>query len=101
MPAGYGIGDHQLFVIDFCMQDIIGSQPLRAVRATSHCLNTRIPRVAAEYVRILEEKVIEHRLIERVGKAYTSSRSRRKLTRHFSKIDRELGDYMQHAEKKC
>ncbi len=101
MPAGYGIGDHRLFVIDFCMQDIIGSQPPCVVRATTCRLNTRIPRVAAEYVRILEEKVIEHCRIEWVGKAYTSSRSCWKLTWHFNKIDRELGDYMRHAEKKC
>ncbi len=72
MLTGYGIGDHRLFVIDFCVQDIIGSQPPHVVRVTSRCLNTRIPRVAAEYVQILEEKGIEHCLIERVGKAYIS-----------------------------
>ncbi len=76
MPAGYGIRDHRLIVIDFCAQDIIGSQPPCVVRATSFHLNTRISQVATEYERILEEKVIEHRLIEQVGKAYTSSRSR-------------------------
>ncbi len=94
MPVGYGIGDHRFFVIDFCAQDIIGSQPPCVVRMTSHCLNTKIPRVAAEYVWTLVEKVIERCLIERVGKAYTSSRSRWKLTRRFNKIGRELGDYM-------
>jgi hypothetical protein len=43
MPAGYGIGDHRLFVIDFCTQDIIRSQPPCMVRVTSRWLNTRIP----------------------------------------------------------
>jgi hypothetical protein len=101
MPAGYGIGDHRLFVIDFCAQNIIGSQPPCVVRAASHPLNTRIPRIAAKYVQIIEEKVIEHCLIERVGKAHISSKSLRKVAKRFNKIDRELGDYMQHAEKKC
>ncbi len=101
MPAGYGIRDHRLFVIDFCAQDIIGSHPPCIVRATSCHLNTRIPRVAAEYVRILEEKVIKHQLIERVGKAHISRKSCQKATKHIKKVDRELGDYMQHAKKKC
>jgi hypothetical protein len=101
MLAGYDIGDHWLFVIEFWAQDIIGSHPPYIVRATSCCLNTRIPRVAAEYVRILEEKVIEHRLIEQVGKAHISSKSLRKVAKRISKIHRELQDYTPHAEKKC
>ncbi len=74
---------------------------LSVVRAASCCLNTRIPRVAAEYVWILEEKVIEHHLIERVGKTHISRKSRQKAAKCINKIDRELGDYMQHAKKKC
>jgi hypothetical protein len=54
MPAGYGIGNHQLFVLDFSMMNIIGKSPPKIVRPTSRHLNTKILRVAAEYVRILE-----------------------------------------------
>ncbi len=43
MPAGYGIGDHQLFVIDFQVQDIIGQSQQRIVRSTSCHLNTKLP----------------------------------------------------------
>ncbi len=50
MPNRYGIGDHQLFVIDFWAQDIIDQFPLHVVRSTSCHLNTKIPWVAAEYV---------------------------------------------------
>ncbi len=53
MPAGYGVGDHHLFVIDFSMMDIIGKSPPRIVRPASRRLNTKISRVAAENVRIL------------------------------------------------
>jgi hypothetical protein len=60
MPAGYGIGDHHMFVIDFNAEDIIGQAPPRVIRATLWRLNTRIPRVANKYVRILEEKVLRH-----------------------------------------
>jgi hypothetical protein len=100
MPAGYGIGDHQLFVIDFSMMDIIGKSPPKIVRPTSRCHNTKIPRVAAEYVGDLENKILKHRLIERMGAAHTNSRSRRKAAKCLNRLDDEFGDYMCHAEKK-
>ncbi len=90
-----------MFIIDFKAEDIIGQAPPRVIRATSRCLNTRIPRAANEYIRILEEKVLRHRLIERMGVAHTSSKSRRKSTKCINRIDRKLGQYMRHAEKKC
>ncbi len=64
MPAGYGIGDHRLFVINFAESDKIGISHQKVVRPTSWHLNTKIPRVAAGYARILGEKVLAHRLIE-------------------------------------
>jgi hypothetical protein len=48
MPAGYGIGDHCLFVIDFSEADVIGISRQKVVRPTSRQLNTKIPRVAAD-----------------------------------------------------
>ncbi len=59
------------------------------------------PMHCREYVRILAEKVIKHWLIERVGKALISSKSRWKATKRINKIDTELGDYILHVEKKC
>jgi hypothetical protein len=101
MPAGYEIGDHRLFVINFLMMDIIGKSPPRIVRPASRRLNTKIPRVAAEYARILEKKILKHRLIERTGATHTSSKSRRKAAKCLNRLDDELGQYMHHAEKKC
>jgi hypothetical protein len=101
MPTGYGIGDHQLFVIDFASSDIIGKMAPKVVWAASQRLNTKIPRAATEYARILEEKIIQHRLIERVGKAHTKSRSKQSITWQLNKLDKELGQYMWYAEKNC
>ncbi len=70
MPAGYGIGDHRLFVINIYATDMIGISRPRVVRSVSWQLNTKIPRVATEYVRILEDKAIHHRLIECMGAAH-------------------------------
>jgi hypothetical protein len=75
-----------MFVMDFNAEDIIGQTPPRVIQATSWRLNTRIPRVANEYVRILEEKVLRHRLIERMGAAHTSSKSRWKLTKRINRM---------------
>jgi hypothetical protein len=74
MPVGYSIGDHRIFIINFASRNIISNTAPKVVRAASRRLNTKIPRAAAEYARILEEKIIQHRLIERVSKAHTKFR---------------------------
>jgi hypothetical protein len=58
MPAGYGIGDHRLFIINFASRDIVGDTAPRVVWPASRQLNTKIPRTGAEYARLLEEKII-------------------------------------------
>jgi hypothetical protein len=76
MPAGYQIGDHHLFVINLTATDMIGISRQKVARPTSRQLNTKIPRVAAAYAKILEGKVLSHQLIERMGAAYWKSKSR-------------------------
>ncbi len=101
MPAGYGIGDHRLFVINFASKDIIGTNSPKIICPASRRLNTKLARVAAEYSRLLEEKIIRHRLIKCVGKAHVSSRSRQSFTRCLNHLDKELGNYMRCAKKHC
>ena len=100
MPAGYGIGDHHLFVTDFAELDVIGISRQKVIRPTSRRLNTKIPRVAADYARILEEKVLSHRLIKRMGKAHRTCISKESAIRRLNKLDEELWQYMRYAEKK-
>jgi hypothetical protein len=101
MPAGYGIGDHRLFVIDFATQDLVGTHPPKVVRPTSRRLNTKLPGVADRYTKTLEELILKHRLIERTGEVYLQHKSTKTFTRKLNALDSELGDYMRHAEKKC
>ncbi len=101
MPAGYGIGDHRMFIIDFASGDIVGNTPPKIVRPASRRLNTKISRAASEYAKLLEEKIIQHRLIKRVGQAYSRSRSKQSLTKCLNTLNKELGQYMRFAEKKC
>jgi hypothetical protein len=101
MPAGYGIGHPRLFVVDFSEAGMIGISRQKVIHPTSQQLNTKIPRLAATYARVLEEKVISHILIERMGAAHRKSKSRALARRGLNKLDKELGQYMHYAEKKC
>jgi hypothetical protein len=58
MPTGYGIGDHQLFVIDIHTSTLIGTAPPRARRAASRWLNTHLPHVAKKYAASLEANIL-------------------------------------------
>ena len=62
MPAGFGVGDHRMFVVDFRLESLVGAAPPKIVRAPSRRLNTKIPRIAEKYNRILEKSLIEHRM---------------------------------------
>jgi hypothetical protein len=76
MPAVYGIGDHRLFVIDIHTSTLIGTAPPRARRAASRRLNTCLPHVAKKYAASLEENILRHRLIKKLGKAHTMGTSK-------------------------
>ena len=43
MPAGYGVGDHHLFIINFLTSSLVGASPPLIVRAAARRLNTKIP----------------------------------------------------------
>merc|ERR1712086_1047263 len=101
LPAGYGIGDHRAFILDFLTSSLVGQTPTKIVRAAARRLNTAIPRAASNYVGRLEELIVDHKLIERVGKAHESSKSKEKLKEKLDVIDAEQEQYMKGAEKKC
>ena len=62
MPAGYGIGDHRLFVLEFLMSSLIGHDPPKIVRAAARRLNTNIPSAELYYINWLEELIMKHKI---------------------------------------
>ena len=50
MPAGYGVGDHRVFVVDFLTLSLVGSTPPKIVRSQARKPNTIIPGVATKNV---------------------------------------------------
>jgi hypothetical protein len=76
VPAGYGIGDQRLFVINIHTSLLIGTGPPRVQRAASRRLNTRLPHIPAKYFKNLKENIQRHRLIEEMGKTQRNFETR-------------------------
>ena len=54
IPAGFGIGDPGLFLLDFITSSLIGHDPPKIVRAAERRLNTNIPSGKIYYINRLE-----------------------------------------------
>ncbi len=54
MPASYGLGDHQLFVVDLITSTLTGSNTTKIQRPAARRLNTKLPGVAEKYIKIYE-----------------------------------------------
>ena len=99
MPAGYGVGDHRLFIIDFLTLSLIGNVPPWIVRAQARRLNTNIPRAAENYVNQFEKNVLRHNIIQRLGAAHESSPNNAIVKERVDALDKETKQYMVNAEK--
>ena len=73
MPAGFGICDHHLFVIDMLMESTVGLEPQRIVRPKTRQLNSKIPAAAAAYRARLKHLLLRHCIIEQLGRAHEES----------------------------
>ncbi len=60
MPFGYGIGDHQMFVLDITMESLVGKNPTKVVRPASGRLNSKLPRCGEAYNKSLESNIVQH-----------------------------------------
>ena len=61
MPAGYGVGDHRLFVIDFLTSSLVGTTTPRIICAAARRLNTYIEPAANKNT---DELISSHFAIE-------------------------------------
>jgi hypothetical protein len=101
MPAGYGIGDHQLFVLDFVTSSLIGLAPKKIVQPQARRLNCKILGAVKSYNTWLEEKILHHCLLERVGKVHDSDLPQEEKKHHLNWIDVESKNYMKNSKKWC
>ena len=61
MPVGYGVGDHQLFIINFLKSCLVGASPPSIVWLAAMRINLRIPAAAEDYSHRFEHLVLEHK----------------------------------------
>ena len=101
MPAGYRVGDHRMFIIDFLTSSLVGSTPPQIVRAGARRLNTKIGGVADKYTLNVDKYIVRHRVIERVGRAHETSKTKQQCKEKLDSIDKETKEHMKGAEKKC
>ena len=58
MPAGYGIGNNRMFVIDFQEASLVGMEPFCVQRYAARRLNTKVSsRATRKYIKRLEENI--------------------------------------------
>ena len=88
-----------VFILGFLTSSLVGQTPPKIVRAAARQLNTAIPRAASNYVGRLEDMIVDHNLIERVGKAHESSKSKETLKVKLNSIDAEQEQYTKGAGK--
>jgi hypothetical protein len=102
MPAGFGVGDHCLFVLDMQASSLIGEEPLKVQQFTSRRLSTKVSSgVTRNYLARLEASLSRHCLIERMGELHESCRSKKKFRRGGNRLYRESMALMTNAEKQC
>jgi hypothetical protein len=103
MPAGFGVGDHRMFIVDLQESSVVGATPFKVQRYLARRLNTKVSSGAVQkYVEQLERSIEKHRLIERLDKLQEGrTPKRRAIQQELNKIDRQSKDLMLNAEKKC
>jgi hypothetical protein len=102
MPAGYGVGDHRMFVIDFQEASLVGMEPFCVQRYAARRLNTKVSSGATrKYVKRLEENIAQHRLIEKLGNLHLRYKRKKHFQRALNKLNQQSRDLMLNAEKKC
>ncbi len=101
MPVGFGVGDHQLFVIDFATTTLVSSGTTTVVRPALRRLNTKIHGCADRYNKSLHRNILRHRLLEQMVAVASTGASKSDMAQTLNKLDQEGEAYMKHAEKKC
>jgi hypothetical protein len=73
MPFGYGIEDHQMFVLNITLESLVGRNPTKVVHPASRRSNSKVPSCGEVYVQSLERNIVQHRLLERLNKVHHSN----------------------------
>ncbi len=99
--AGFGIGNHQMFVVDLQEDTIIGTAPFRVKQFIPCRLNTKVSSGATQkYIQKFEESLLCHRMIEKLDEIHLKYQSTTQFQMELSKLDKQSKDLMIKVEKK-
>ncbi len=101
MHFRYGVGDHQMFVLDIILESLIGKRPTKIVRPASCRLNSKISHCIDAYNKSLEDNIVRHCLIEKLHEVHVSNSMQQDKMMRVGSIDKAGKEYMKHAEKVC
>jgi hypothetical protein len=84
MPFGYGVGNHQMFVLDIMLKSLIRKRPTKIVHPALRRLNSKIPHCIDAYNKSLEDNIVRHRLIEKLHEVHVSNLTQQEKTMRVS-----------------
>jgi hypothetical protein len=58
MPFGYGVGDHQAFILNITLESLVGENPTEIVQPVSCKLNSRLPQCGKAYINSFKLNII-------------------------------------------
>jgi hypothetical protein len=64
MPFGYGVGNHQAFILDLLLESLIGIDPVQIGQLVGQRLNSRLPQCSKSYIDSLKANIVKHRLLK-------------------------------------
>ena len=89
MPVYYGLGDHQLFVVDFLRLLLIWLSPRKIVWHLSCCLNTRPVATTEWFLDKFEQNMIKHKLLKYISDAHEYGTPKKIIQERLDQIDEE------------
>ncbi len=96
MPVGYAIGDHRLFALGVLTESIVGTSPPKIVRPAARRLNTKIEDCLEIYKDILEDHLIQHKMLQKLKIAHEDAVDQDLLKQRINKVDEDAKQYMKH-----
>lgn len=102
-PHGAGMGDHRLYIHDFCARSVLGVEYPKLVRAGSRKLHCKVERTVKSYNRVLKQLLIRHRASDKMfslGKNHEDM-SASEFQLELKRWDQEVTNLKRAAESCC
>ncbi len=97
-PFSLSPGDHRAALIDIDMTLLIGELYLSIVRPKAQCLNTQLPQTKEQYVSLLEDYFLSHRLLPHAANPSFDTSS---VSPKLEKLEHLHVEGMHFAQKHC